>query len=200
MGILQSVVNCSGKEELRIDPNDGNSYSMASFLEEYGEDGEDVWEAAAAVGTVDPISATIMMDDSVTEGAIGGDGRALGSDKKKKKKKKKSAGGGGGSAMDDSVDEGHVASKPPKRIYPFADELMLSEYMLKIPADLKDNWSFLVCPEGKRCLVIAKGGQTRAYARNGWRMKQFPSLLPGGCRHARDLHAPRVLNSCPVGI
>ena len=37
----------------------------------------------------------------------------------------------------------------------YADELMLSEWLVDIPETLSNDWIFLPCPAGKRCLVVA---------------------------------------------
>jgi snurportin-1 len=56
---------------------------------------------------------------------------------------------------------------------------MFAEELEELPEDLS-SWRILMCPAGKRCLVVASQGKTRAYARNGHLLKTFPSLLPGG--------------------
>lgn len=33
---------------------------------------------------------------------------------------------------------------------------MLSEWMLDIPEDFTQSWLMKLCPEGKRCLVVAR--------------------------------------------
>jgi snurportin-1 len=72
-----------------------------------------------------------------------------------------------------------------KRRRQYADQLMLSEWMKVLPVDLADAWRFMLCPEGKRCLVVASKGETKAYGRNGTRINCFPSRLPGGARRQR---------------
>ena len=64
----------------------------------------------------------------------------------------------------------------------FKDQLMLSQWLLEEPNDLKTNWIFLPCPKGKRNLVIAADGATRNFSKNGALQHVFPSHLPGGCR------------------
>ena len=44
----------------------------------------------------------------------------------------------------------------------------------------------VVCPVGRRSLVIASKGTTTAYSRAGQMIKNFPSYLPGG--HKRTYH------------
>ena len=58
---------------------------------------------------------------------------------------------------------------------------MLSEWLVDVPEDFETNWLFIVCPIGKRCLVIASHGTTSAYSKSGVLLNNFPSLLPGGC-------------------
>lgn len=48
---------------------------------------------------------------------------------------------------------------------------------LQIPDDFETNWSFVVCPNGKRTLVIAGKGITTAYRRNGKKL-MFVTTLP----------------------
>lgn len=71
--------------------------------------------------------------------------------------------------------------KKKKRKNPYRNQLMLSEWLVDIPEDFEINWKFVVCPIGKRCLVISSRGTTSAYGRNGVLINNFPSLLPGGC-------------------
>lgn len=37
----------------------------------------------------------------------------------------------------------------------YADELMLSEWLVDIPESLSKDWICIPCPVGKRCLVVA---------------------------------------------
>lgn len=37
----------------------------------------------------------------------------------------------------------------------YADELMLSEWLVDIPESLSKDWICLPCPVGRRCLVVA---------------------------------------------
>ncbi|XP_053575854.1 snurportin-1 isoform X1 [Bombina bombina] len=65
----------------------------------------------------------------------------------------------------------------------YANQLMLSEWLIEVPEDLSDMWSLIVCPVGKRSLIVASRGSTAAYTRSGYCVNRFPSLLPGGNRH-----------------
>lgn len=71
--------------------------------------------------------------------------------------------------------------KVRKKRNPYHNQLMLSEWMVDVPEDFEENWKFVVCPIGKRCLVISRYGTTTAYSRSGEFLNNFPSLLPGGC-------------------
>ncbi|KFQ17903.1 Snurportin-1, partial [Merops nubicus] len=73
-----------------------------------------------------------------------------------------------------------AGKKLPKR---YANQLMLSEWLVDVPADLEHEWVLVVCPVGKRALVVASRGTTSAYTKSGFCVNRFPSLLPGGNRH-----------------
>ncbi|NXX94923.1 SPN1 protein, partial [Centropus bengalensis] len=72
------------------------------------------------------------------------------------------------------------AKRLPKR---YANQLMLSEWLVDVPSDLEQEWVVVVCPVGKRALVVASRGTTAAYTKSGFCVNRFPSLLPGGNRH-----------------
>ncbi|XP_036866092.1 snurportin-1 isoform X1 [Manis javanica] len=69
--------------------------------------------------------------------------------------------------------------KLPKR---YANQLMLSEWLIDVPSDLGQEWIVVVCPVGKRALVVASRGSTSAYTKSGYCANRFSSLLPGGNR------------------
>ena len=69
--------------------------------------------------------------------------------------------------------------KPPKR---YKDQLMLSEWLVEVPDDFQQEWLMLVCPIGKRNLVVAAGGRTSCYSKSGYCLDTFASYLPGGSR------------------
>ncbi|KFP01060.1 Snurportin-1, partial [Calypte anna] len=73
-----------------------------------------------------------------------------------------------------------AGKKLPKR---YANQLMLSEWLVDVPSDLEQEWVLVVCPIGKRALVVASRGTTAAYTKSGFCVNRFPSLLPGGNRH-----------------
>ncbi|XP_068814643.1 tyrosine-protein phosphatase non-receptor type 9 isoform X2 [Struthio camelus] len=60
---------------------------------------------------------------------------------------------------------------------------MLSEWLVDVPLDLEQEWVVVVCPTGRRALVVASKGSTAAYTKSGFCVNRFPSLLPGGNRH-----------------
>lgn len=84
-----------------------------------------------------------------------------------------------------------VQAKPrQRRIY--KDRLMLSEWLVHVPDDLLELWYLMPCPKGRRNLVVATGGKTRAYSKNGQRLATFQSILPGG--HRNEFKACTVLD------
>ncbi|XP_076636502.1 snurportin-1 [Colletes latitarsis] len=68
----------------------------------------------------------------------------------------------------------------PKRYKYYANQLMMSEWMLDVPQDLLEKWIIVPCPQGKRTLVVACKGVTKAYNKQGNRLGKFYSALPGG--------------------
>ncbi|XP_053128621.1 snurportin-1 [Hemicordylus capensis] len=85
-----------------------------------------------------------------------------------------------GDAHGDGEDmEVELGKKLPKR---YANQLMLSEWLIDVPPDLEQTWLLVVCPVGKRALIVASRGSTAAYTRSGFCVNRFPSLLPGGNR------------------
>lgn len=44
---------------------------------------------------------------------------------------------------------------PNNEGYDIAQSIMKSEWMLEVPEDI-DNWIAVLCPDGKRCCVIAQ--------------------------------------------
>ncbi|XP_035883500.1 snurportin-1 isoform X3 [Phyllostomus discolor] len=80
---------------------------------------------------------------------------------------------------DDEEMDIDTAKKLPKH---YANQLMLSEWLIDIPSDLGQEWIVVVCPVGKRALIVASRGSTSAYTKSGYCVNRFPSLLPGGNR------------------
>ncbi|XP_016973199.1 snurportin-1 [Drosophila rhopaloa] len=54
----------------------------------------------------------------------------------------------------------------------------LSEWLRHKPEDLNE-WLLVPCPTGKRCLVVASSGITKAYSKSGWMFMEMRSSLPG---------------------
>lgn len=67
-----------------------------------------------------------------------------------------------------------------KRRKYYANQLMMSEWMLEVPQDFLEQWIMVPCPQGKRTLVVACKGGTKAYSKRGNRLGKFHSALPGG--------------------
>ncbi|CAD6194048.1 unnamed protein product [Caenorhabditis auriculariae] len=65
-------------------------------------------------------------------------------------------------------------------IFRYADQLMLSEWLIDIPEMLSAEWTMIPAPVGKRVLVVASRGTTTAYNKAGRMVTQFQSRLPGG--------------------
>ncbi|CAG8610860.1 14626_t:CDS:2, partial [Cetraspora pellucida] len=60
------------------------------------------------------------------------------------------------------------------------NQIMHAEQMSEIPIDLEENWHVVVCPIGKRCIVISAKGKTVSRLRNGCELNRFESPLPAG--------------------
>ncbi|XP_031524347.1 snurportin-1 isoform X2 [Papio anubis] len=80
---------------------------------------------------------------------------------------------------DDEEMDIDTVKKLPKR---YANQLMLSEWLIDVPSDLGREWIVVVCPVGKRALIVASRGSTSAYTKSGYCVNRFSSLLPGGNR------------------
>ncbi|CAG8615559.1 9175_t:CDS:2 [Funneliformis mosseae] len=63
---------------------------------------------------------------------------------------------------------------------PYRNQVMHAEWMHEIPSDLENNWYVVLCPKGKRCLVISAKGKTVSRLRNGNIVNVFESILPAG--------------------
>ncbi|KAL5004249.1 hypothetical protein ScPMuIL_017705 [Solemya velum] len=90
--------------------------------------------------------------------------------------------GEGGAKVEEEEEEMDTSAKIHKPGRYYKNQLMLSEWLVEVPSDFAEEWLMVICPWGKRCLVVASKGSTRAYARNGYRINTFPSLLSGGNR------------------
>lgn len=79
-----------------------------------------------------------------------------------------------------SMETDESSRNKEKRFNPYKNQLMLSEWIVDPPSDLETNWTMVLCPTGKRLLVVAHKGYTSAYTKSGYLYNNFPSLLPGG--------------------
>jgi len=99
---------------------------------------------------------------------------------------------------EDEVEEmdttGEIRERRLRRTY--SKQLMLSEWLVEVPEDLEDNWLLLLCPEGRRNLVVASNGQTKVYSKSGKQVKSFPSHLPGGNRSQGRARQKYTLLDC----
>lgn len=86
--------------------------------------------------------------------------------------------------------------RPPAKRKTLKDQLMLSEWLVDVPEDLAENWWYVLVPEGRRNLVMASRGCTSAYARNGRKVSQFPSVLPGGNLRQKSCKRVTTLLDC----
>ncbi|OBS67098.1 hypothetical protein A6R68_04364 [Neotoma lepida] len=87
------------------------------------------------------------------------------------------------SGEEDKKDEEEMDIDPSKKLPKrYANQLMLSEWLIDVPSDLGQEWIVVVCPVGKRALIVASRGSTSAYTKSGYCVNRFSSLLPGGNR------------------
>ncbi|ORY07878.1 hypothetical protein K493DRAFT_332613 [Basidiobolus meristosporus CBS 931.73] len=75
--------------------------------------------------------------------------------------------------------KGHFRDKSQKK-NPYADQLMYAEWMIQVPPNLFGGWYMVLCPKGKRCMIVAANGKTICRAKSGRIFKQFQSTLPAG--------------------
>ena len=87
-------------------------------------------------------------------------------------------------------------SKRKKVANPYKNQLMLSEWMVDVPEDLATEWIMVVCPVGKRSMVVAARGTTVAYSRSGYCLNCFPSYLPGGNRRVDNCLGDSTIVDC----
>lgn len=78
----------------------------------------------------------------------------------------------------------------------YANQLMLSEWLVDIPLNLDTDWLMVVCPVGKRSLIVASKGSTAAYTKSGYCVNRFPSFLPGGNRHNSAMGKDYTILDC----
>jgi len=75
--------------------------------------------------------------------------------------------------------------RPRKLRKSYKNQLMFSEWLVETPEDLAEKWLLVLCPEGRRNLVVAGRGETKAFSKSGMMVKKFPSNLPGGKRQGK---------------
>ncbi|XP_060066371.1 uncharacterized protein LOC132546666 [Ylistrum balloti] len=83
-------------------------------------------------------------------------------------------------SMEVQMEGQEVKLRKPGRNY--KNQLMMSEWLVEVPDDFAESWCTVICPWGKRCLVVASRGRTTAYSRGGYRISTFSSHLPGGSK------------------
>ncbi|PAV76601.1 hypothetical protein WR25_26491 [Diploscapter pachys] len=85
-----------------------------------------------------------------------------------------------------------------KKNLKYADQLMLSEWLIDIPdyEQLSADWYMLPTPKGKHVLVVASRGITSTYDKRGKMMNQFESELPGGCRKNKGKRGNFTILDC----
>ncbi|XP_072529905.1 snurportin-1 [Salminus brasiliensis] len=98
--------------------------------------------------------------------------------------------------QDEAEDEGMEVEQRKKLPKHYANQLMLSEWLVDVPADLGADWLLVVCPVGKRSLVVASKGSTASYTKSGYCVNRFPSLLPGGNRHNSAMGKDYTILDC----
>lgn len=99
--------------------------------------------------------------------------------------------------LENSADEEGMEIEQKKKLPKhYANQLMLSEWLVDIPADLSSDWLMVVCPVGKRSLVVASKGSTTSYTKSGYCVNRFPSLIPGGNRHNSALGKDYTILDC----
>ncbi|XP_033125175.1 snurportin-1-like [Anneissia japonica] len=78
----------------------------------------------------------------------------------------------------------------------YANQLMLSEWLVDIPSDFEQEWLMVFCPVGKRNLVVASRGSTASYTKSGYCIKRFHSHLPGGNKATRRTLSDYTILDC----
>ncbi|KAK3097029.1 hypothetical protein FSP39_005735 [Pinctada imbricata] len=99
---------------------------------------------------------------------------------------------------EDSMDVQFEGEKPkfrkPGKYY--RNQLMYSEWLVEVPSDFEQEWLAVVCPWGKRCLVVASKGRTHAYSKSGYRINSFSSHLPGGSFKQKGRNKDNAILDC----
>merc|ERR1712203_1248530 len=87
---------------------------------------------------------------------------------------------------------GEIRQRKLRKTY--KNQLMLSEWLVEVPVDLAERWLLILCPEGRRNLVIAANGSTKVFSKSGKQVKSFPSNLPGGNRNQNRRNTYTILD------
>merc|ERR1719225_794139 len=87
---------------------------------------------------------------------------------------------------------GEIRQRKLRKTY--KNQLMLSEWLVEVPVDLAEKWLLILCPEGRRNLVIAANGSTKVFSKSGKQVKSFPSNLPGGNRNQNRRNTYTILD------
>ncbi|XP_071964669.1 snurportin-1-like [Antedon mediterranea] len=95
---------------------------------------------------------------------------------------------------DDSEEMDTLEERKHKNYY--ANQLMLSEWLVDVPSDFEQEWLMVFCPTGKRNLVVASKGRTAAYTKSGYCIKRFHSNLPGGNRSSSRTISQYTILDC----
>ncbi|XP_035251575.1 snurportin-1 [Anguilla anguilla] len=99
-------------------------------------------------------------------------------------------------AEKEEEDEGMEIEQRKRLPRHYANQLMLSEWLVEVPPDLGTDWLMVVCPVGKRSLVIASKGSTAVYTKSGYCVDRFSSLLPGGNKHNSAMGKDYTILDC----
>lgn len=84
-----------------------------------------------------------------------------------------------GKFVRDNEEEDITVQKTYKQKYGINYTVQQAEWLGGFPED-PANWLIVPYPKGMRCLVIAFGGKTEVYSKNGPLVTTFKSYLPGG--------------------
>ncbi|XP_053283836.1 snurportin-1 isoform X1 [Pleuronectes platessa] len=98
--------------------------------------------------------------------------------------------------IDSNAEEDGMEIERRKLPKHYANQLMLSEWLVDVPSELDTDWLMVVCPVGKRSLIVASKGSTAAYTKSGYCVNRFPSLLPGGNRHNSAMGKDYTILDC----
>lgn len=99
-----------------------------------------------------------------------------------------------GEQLDQDEDMDTSVSEYRYRRRGYKNQLMLSEWLVEVPEDLSRDWILILCPEGRRNFVVASGGVTKVYSKNGKCVNKFPSNIPGGSRNQKKRNSYSILD------